>query len=510
MNVNGVKKFLYNLFHILFIVTFALILFIIFLFYKSTMGKVSMIILSILFFVLIIGLYTLIIKSKIIKEKNEKKLLILIFLIFMIFQIFVGIQLRVKPSWDFGSVYNEAVHLTKTNSWIVTNEAYFLMYPNNQFCLLTLTFIYKIFNFFNIQHYVIVGILTNIIFVDVSLIILYICMKKIWNFNIAFFGLILSFFCCGYITYLPIFYTDTFPLPFTNCMLLLYILIIKEKNIKKSLIYMILLAISCMIGFEYKATVVIILVAVILHFLFLFPIKKSLLCLIVVCASFVGSMKLYSGLMESSSFLDNTQYDRYNFPYTHWIMMGLKTPGGYNPDDYYYTKSFKTKEEKTTANLAVIQDRIEKMDSLDFVDHLVKKINFTWNDGTYFSSELLSRKPVIQGFCRELFSEGGQFNFMFKYYANGMHYSILVLMIFSALNGLSKMRKYNQMDFISCIRLAVYGLFVFLLLWETKSKYLVNFLPLMYLVAIDGVNYIHQYMKGERNNDKIGDCSTML
>jgi len=484
------RNLLYNFFHYIFIITFIAVLLIVFSFKGTINDKVIMIFSTIISLFFILGLYKKIVKSNINDKFFSYKFLILTFFCFICIQIFLGMQLRVKPSWDFGSVYNEAVYLTKSDIWSISNESYFLMYPNNQFYLLILTSIYKFLSFFGIAHYVVFGVLFNAIFVDVSLLIFYFCLKRIWNKKVAFFGLILSFICCAYTTYLPIFYTDTFPLPLTNIMLLLYIIVLKEKNLKKIFLYLVFLSISCMFAFQLKATAIIVLVAIILHMIFLLNIKKSFIFTIIICFTFICSLKIYTYSFEKSNILDMTQYDRYNFPYTHWLMMGLKTPGGYNEEDYLYTKSFVTREEKLVANMEVIEKRISNMEIDDFINHIKHKINFTWYDGTYFSSVLLSRKPLTNNFIRDIVSVNGNYYPVFKSICDGIHFSIIIFMVFSGIKGLLIMKRSNQMDFISCVRLSVFGLFIFLLIWETKSKYLVNFLPLIYLVSIDGIQFL--------------------
>ena len=44
---------------------------------------------------------------------------------------------------------------------------------------------------------------------------------------------------------------------------------------------------------------------------------------------------------------------------------------------------------------------------------------------------------------------------------------------------------------VSLIRLSIFGLALFLLIWETRSRYLVNFLPLMFIICADGMNYLN-------------------
>ena len=505
-----IKNFLYRFFHYIFITVFSLVFIIIITKKETLTDKFLLMILTLLSLLFIFLLYKLIVRSKIPVDKWDYKHLILLFVIFAILQVIIGGILRVNPSWDFGYVYDEAVQLTKNNTWTISNQSYFLMYPNNQFYLLILTLIYKFLAIFDIAHYLIVGLLTNIVFIDISLLILFFCLKKIWNQKIAYFGLLLSFLCSTYIAYIPIFYTDTFPLPLMNIMILLYIIILKEKNWKKCFVYCTLLSFSCMLAFELKATAIIVLIAIILHVIFSLRVKKVLLCVITLVSMFFVSLKLYDVTFENLHMLDMTQYERYNFPYTHWIMMGLKTPGGFNQNDYNYTKSFKTKDQKTEVNLKVISERLSAMGVGGFVEHLSEKINYTWNDGTYFSSKLLARKPLTNGIVRDYYSIDGQYNSFYQWTSDGLHYAIIILMIVSAFHGLSKNNKNRTFDFISCLRLAIFGLFLFLLIWESKSKYLVNFIPIMYIIAIDGVNYIFKLIARREIHDEVSDCSTLL
>ena len=44
------------------------------------------------------------------------------------------------------------------------------------------------------------------------------------------------------------------------------------------------------------------------------------------------------------------------------------------------------------------------------------------------------------------------------------------------------------------MQIAVFGLFLFLLIWETRSRYLVNFVPIFILLGIDGIQGIRSLL----------------
>ena len=49
------------------------------------------------------------------------------------------------------------------------------------------------------------------------------------------------------------------------------------------------------------------------------------------------------------------------------------------------------------------------------------------------------------------------------------------------------------------MQIAVFGLFLFLLIWETRSRYLVNFVPIFILLGIDGIQEICSLLPMKKN-----------
>ena len=77
--------------------------------------------------------------------------------------------------------------------------------------------------------------------------------------------MVLTMFCLPIYTYVPIFYTDTYPMIWGSLIVLLYIKINQTNSIKEKYIEAVLIGICALIGFELKATILILLVAVILQ-----------------------------------------------------------------------------------------------------------------------------------------------------------------------------------------------------------------------------------------------------
>lgn len=106
------------------------------------------------------------------------------------------------------------------------------------------------------------------------------------------------------------------------------------------------------------------------------------------------------------------------------------------------------------------------------IKHLGNKINYTYGDGTYYSVSILSRKPRnSNSLGYNLLSKEGKYINGTIYVANSYNIFILSMLLLSMVNGFRK----SKLDFLSFLRILLFGLMVFLLIWESKPKYLVNF-----------------------------------
>lgn len=484
LKANGYQEVLNRIFHVMFFVSF------LFLFINVVTSKkndsLPILILSIILLVFVFSLHKCLTIYENYIERNSKIIITSIFILMMVIQMYLGYKLRVKPSWDFGFVYDEAVSMIQSGDFSVKNLLYFLRYPNNWLYLIILVIFYQGLSMFGISDFLIPSLGLNIIMINIGLLFLYLICVKLWNKKTGVFILLLSLLFAPYYTYVPIFYTDTFPIPFTMAMIYLFIISLDKK---RKWTYHIGIGILCYIGFSLKATVIIILIAIFLYALLMFSLQNAFKMICVIMISFITISMGYNIILKNSGFINMTDLDKHNFPYTHWVMMGLKNPGGYNGTDDYFTRSFPTKAEKTKANLNEIQKRLDDYGVSGFLNHLKIKNTQTWNDGTYFSSILLERKAVEKSnWIQSFILRDGKFYYFYNLYVNGFHIMILGLMLYSIFMGILNPKITLTMMF----RLSVFGLMLFLLIWESKSKYLYNFLPLFFVVAYDGLVMIEK------------------
>ena len=457
----------------------------------SPYNKIIVLVTIILVFIL---MYFLFKKIKQLDLKNKHiyySILAIVVIVIVGLQIYSIYAISVKPSWDFGVVHREAVRLA-TNKSQITNTSYFSTYTNNNLMLLMLSAVYKFLGWFNISNYTTASSFINILMIDIPLVINYFSVKRLFDRNMVIMFMVLTMFCLPVYTYVPIFYTDTYPMIWGSLIVLLYIKINQTTNIKEKYIDAVLIGVCALIGFELKATISILLVAIILHYLFTNKGIKKLIVIALVLVSFIISMTVYNKIIDCTNLFNELDYEAEALPYVHWVMMGLNKTGGFNRKDYNYSKSIIGKEAKQEAAIQIIGKRLNDYGFSGLIKHLGTKINYTYGDGTYYSVSLLSRKPKnTDSLGYNLLSKNGKYINKTIYLANSYNIFILTMLMLSMFSGLRK----EKLDLLSFLRILLFGLMLFLLIWESKPKYLVNFLPVFNILVLDGMTFYEKIIE---------------
>ncbi|MEI3327977.1 MAG: hypothetical protein V8R64_16545 [Thomasclavelia sp.] len=270
-------------------------------------NKYNMLIVPIVIILVFVLMYFLYKKIKQIDLENKKRYYLILSIIAI---VIVGLQLysiyaiKVEPSWDFGVVHREAIRLATSKSQI-TNISYFSTYTNNNLMLLMLTGIYKILGCFHISDYVTASCFVNMLMIDIPLVINYFSVKRLFSRNMVVMYMILTMFCLPIYTYVLIFYTDTYPMIWGSLIVLLYIKMNQTMNLKEKYLEAVLIGICALIGFELKATILILLAAVILHYLFTNKGIKKLVIIALVVVSFITSMTAYNKMIDSTNLFND-------------------------------------------------------------------------------------------------------------------------------------------------------------------------------------------------------------
>lgn len=245
-----------------------------------------------------------------------------------------------------------------------------------------------------------------------------------------------------------------------------------------------------MIGMLIKFTVAVMLIAVLIDSLLHRPLKQTGvlagIAAAIVCVGFLGFQA-----MIYPAHLDRDQAREINTPYLHWVMMGLKGEGGYNGADYEFTRSFATTQERDAALVEEIGNRMKDLGPSGLYKLFWAKTTRTFGSGTYNQSNFLDDNPVNESWLHSYLLYDGEDYQTYRGLCQGVFLAVLGLM---ALSGLQEAfgRKAEPGQAATwrflAPRLAMFGVLLFFAGWETSGRYITNYIPVIFLSAVMGID----------------------
>lgn len=429
------------------------------------------------------------------KRSNETKFRIILlcaFCVLLSVELYIGSRLKINPVYDLKAVDMFASSFAKTGSFQGVRDLissgrndYMARYPNNFTIMLILALFYR-------AAYLIFGYIPrmlptvmNVFAINLSLLFTVLIAKQIRGRRRALFVLCLLALFAPYYSYIPFYYTDTLSMPFGMLGLYLYVLALKTDDAHKIKKYAMLVIAGMVIfvGFKIKGSLIVVIAAAVVYALLKCRWKEFAcvaLALILGFGSFFAAFKVgYNAV----GLVSEEQAEQLEYPYTHWVMMGLKGVGGYNRGDSRFTSQIDGRENKQEANIEVIKERLKTyLKEHKLTDHLIKKSVWMWSDGTYYIHGHIWNY-VNRSFLHEIFLIDGKYYHLFYCYSNAYQLVLLLMMAVSLLFGALR----PKIDFSVLLKLIAFAIFLFLLIWEGRSRYLFNLTPVFILIAADGI-----------------------
>lgn len=440
---------------------------------------------NLLLYVFLYGTF-IVVLFKIMSYKKINVVVKVLFIILLIaLQLVFAHYFSVHPSWDFGAVHDGAISHIEGSAKFYEND-YFYRYSNNLGLALFLSNIYNIFKIIGYTHYLKIGIALNIVMIDTCIIYIYRLSRLFFDKKKSDCFLILSLIFTPFIAYVPIFYTDTISMPFTIASLYYYFKSLKTDSKVRKIVSLALCGLLLGFGGVIKITVVILYVALVFYSLLQFKLKdcKKTICRFALITIMMAAPLLMLSHYQKSNF-DSKKMNSYNFPYTHWIMMGMHDLGTYYHTDVEYTISFNTYNEKAKANIKEIKKRFkEKLNNNTLISSYTDKIVFVFGDGTFFAPEKLQRQEV------KIFDNK---KYVLHYPDNKLYLNLAqtewIVCFFFILAGvlLRKHLNKSQKNLQLVVLITIFGTLMFFVLWEARSRYLVNMIPILLVGGFLGI-----------------------
>lgn len=474
-----VKLILLSIFNVLFIGIFSYV-FIDALIHPSQVFAIMnpwiVLLLSLIVLVILYGVYHTL------SQLSKKSLIIFScfnFLVLIGLQIFFLRYFQVEPAWDVGGVYHSA--LSVKDGFTVFPEYFTDKYPNNIPLFLVELLGMKLLSLLHIENYYYVFTFANALVMTLTMGCFYWFIKRRLGLVAATWGSFFMLFITPLYTYTTIFYTDTTVMIFMIFGVLLYDLFYHSKD-RSHYTWLLLMSVVLAIGVLLKANVIILLVAILIHFVMTNSYKSWL-------GFFTGSLLpffmltiLYQQWITPYYPVEKAEI---GYPMTHWIMMGSEGRGTYSATDDEFTNDLKLNQELSNeqikeVHLEIIKDRLTKNGFSGLMNHLKEKINFTWAEGTYFAPEKLSRLPVSENVYQPYI--WGDAKVYFVYFCQAVQLVILGLIV---VGGIKLFQQKSAFEIV--LSIAIFGTFLFLLIWETRSRYLIVALPLIMALCVYGI-----------------------
>lgn len=465
-------------------------------------------IISIIFLSLILGISIFLQKSReriYISNKYLKRILymLMIICIFSI-QVFIAKNFHYLTGWDAGVIRDSAISLAISQEG---NSLYFQQFPNNVMLLWIFKNIFNISELFQSITYEFALVIFNIIVIDIAVLLTILVSRKLFKKRMSIVTMIMCAILLIFTPWINIPYSDTIGTVFVIAILYIYLSIKECENKILKYILAALIGIIAVIGYQIKPTNIIILIAIgISSLIYSIKDKKVILSYIavvlfvfsgIIFTKFIYNNNIANIELSGVRLSDNEDVE---VPFTHFLMMGMQTRrieetgtevyGSYSGDDYEYTLSFETKDEKVTANIEEVKRRLKDFGVVGYIKFLDKKVNWILHDGTFFyggEGHFVNSEPIVTGRFSKLIQKyylpsGSKYNNV-AYFYQGIWLVILFLMFIPVLDR-------EQREEIFILRLTIVGIILFLMLFEARSRYLINHLPIFILLSVYGFQCI--------------------
>ena len=427
-------------------------------------------------------------------EKKFRLILLIWSGLMLIVLLIVGALLKIYPSSDLMAVDEFATSFAKTGSFQTVRDLissgendYMARYPNNFAIMSILSVLYRVayLVFGYIPRYLPTAM--NVCAIAVSLFFTVLIAKQIWGRRRAVYVMILLSLFAPFYAYTPFYYTDSLSMPFGMLGIYLYILALntdKDHRVRKYVLLVITGAVI-FIGFKVKGSLIILIAAAVVYSLLKHKLKEFACVSLALVVGFGSFAMMYKVGYKAVGLVTEEQAEQLEYPYTHWVMMGLKGRGGYNDRDSQFTSSIDGKANKQAENLRMIGLRLKTyLENHRLTEHFIVKASWMWSDGTYFVPGHI-KSYVNRSFLHDFVLRDGKYHYLFFGYCNAYQLVLLFMMLLSLLKGIIR----PKIDYTVLLKGIVFAIFVFLLIWEGRSRYLFNLTPVFILVATDGISF---------------------
>lgn len=404
----------------------------------------------------------------------------LLLALYFVLLLAFGLVMQVRPqaTWDFPITALAAQELVLDGS--LPDVGYFYRFANNTPLLWLFAAVFRVGRLLGAQRIMPGLVVLNCLCITAGALFLYLAARRLFGRKWAPFVLCGALLCPGIFLYAPIAYTDTLTLPFVSGAFWLW-LEARRRAVAtahgRALPWVLGAFAVAGFGALLKVTVAILAVAFVLDAVLLWP-GRARFGWLAAGLLLLGVLRVGGAALAQRAL---PPCDEPGIPYTHWVMMGLHGNGGYYDPDYEATLAHPTYAGRAAFTRQEIARRLREMGLGGFLDHCAAKLAYIISDGTCYAPSKLDRGPAYPNVLHQFIVAGAPYSGALYYLADAWQLCLLGLCAWGAVRAMARPE-----CGLTTARAAVFGLLLFLLAWEARSRYLVQFLPLLLLCAGSG------------------------
>ena len=292
-------------------------------------------------------------------------------------------------------------------------------------------------------------------------------------------------------------YTDTFSLPFILLTLCFALRVLDARTARARIGFALAAALLATLGAQVKMTAFIALMAAAIVWVLRLRAREGICCLALTALVAAGGMALAQGYM-TDKVLDPAMVAQHHTPAIHWVMMSIPTgdnPYGASTGDYGETwgmmEQGATRQEVMDSIYRRMKDRIY---TLRYPNRLItaalRKNANAMGDGSFGMTEMLDDGPVRENAVSAVVLEGRPYYLPYRAVCSGIHLATLALAAAGCLRDIRRRDTRAAMLYV-----AMFGMMLFLMLWEARPRYLFGFVPVLLLLC---ARFIARDEKGAR------------
>ena len=279
-------------------------------------------------------------------------------------------------------------------------------------------------------------------------------------------------------------YTDTYSVWGIPCLLLFISRGLKTDNMWKKCIYACLSGLIMGTVIQIKTTAVFVVIAFFIQMIITAFKAKNFSFFAILLSFFIVVNSLFSNWGYSTVMDRNRRNEA--LPITHWIMMGLHGDGAYSFDDEYKISLSVPPEERPILISKIIEERLAGMDTAEYLNLLYRKTcrtfgsSFAAIDNMYRYADEITN---ISGIYEYTLVNGEYFQNI-----NDLSQSVYLLVLATGIIGaviIIFKKDYMLSDFVPYISLV--GFWIFMMIWESNHRQLVNQWSLFFIVGAIGL-----------------------